>query len=88
MSQSRVSRRSVVQGMGALAGCSLLYQTVACKQPASPASREAAANTGPADYTVTIAVRPVELGANRIMSTTTYNGQSPGPLLRFTEGKR
>jgi FtsP/CotA-like multicopper oxidase with cupredoxin domain len=41
----------------------------------------------PADYTLTIAVKPVELAPNRIVSTTTYNGQFPGPLLRFTEGR-
>ena len=43
---------------------------------------------GPADYTLTIAVTPVELAPNRIISTTTYNGQFPGPLLRLKEGKR
>ena len=40
---------------------------------------------GPADYTLTIAVKPVELAPNRIVSTTTYNGEFPGPLLRFKE---
>jgi len=43
---------------------------------------------GPADYTLTIAVKPVELAPNRIVSTITYNGQFPGPLLRFKEGKQ
>jgi len=43
---------------------------------------------GPADYTLTMAVKPVELAPNRIVSTTTYNGQFPGPLLRFKEGKQ
>ena len=37
--------------------------------------------------TLTIAVKPVELAPNRIVSTTTYNGQFPGPLLRFKEGQ-
>jgi len=41
----------------------------------------------PADYTLTIAVKPVELAPDRIISTTTYNGQFPGPLLRFREGQ-
>jgi Multicopper oxidase len=31
---------------------------------------------------------PIELAANRILSVTTYNGQFPGPLLRFKEGER
>jgi len=30
----------------------------------------------------------VELAPGRVISTTLYNGQFPGPLLRFTEGKR
>jgi len=40
-----------------------------------------------ADYTLTIATTPVELAPNRIISTKTYNGQFPGPLLRFKEGQ-
>jgi FtsP/CotA-like multicopper oxidase with cupredoxin domain len=41
-----------------------------------------------ADYTVRIGTSLVELGPDRIVSTTTYNGQFPGPLLRFREGQR
>lgn len=41
----------------------------------------------PPDYSLTIAVTPVELAPNRIVSTTTYNGVFPGPLLRFQEGR-
>jgi FtsP/CotA-like multicopper oxidase with cupredoxin domain len=53
------------------------------------ASSDGGAPTGPpADYTLTIAVTPVELSANRIVSTATYNGQFPGPLLRLQEGKQ
>jgi FtsP/CotA-like multicopper oxidase with cupredoxin domain len=44
--------------------------------------------TTPADYTLTIAVSPVELAPHRIISTTTYNSQFPGPLLRFKEGQQ
>ena len=40
-----------------------------------------------ADYTIRIKVAPVEIAPNRIVSTTTYNGQFPGPLLRFKEGQ-
>lgn len=43
---------------------------------------------GPADYTLTIATKPIELAPNRILSVTTYNGQFPGPLLRLKEGER
>ena len=41
-----------------------------------------------ADYTVRIATGSVELSPERIVSTTLYNGQFPGPLLRLTEGKK
>jgi FtsP/CotA-like multicopper oxidase with cupredoxin domain len=41
-----------------------------------------------ADYTLRIATGLVELAPHHIVSTSLYNGQFPGPLLRFTEGKR
>jgi FtsP/CotA-like multicopper oxidase with cupredoxin domain len=41
-----------------------------------------------ADYTIRIGTGLVELAPDRILSTTTYNGQFPGPLLRFKEGQR
>ena len=40
-----------------------------------------------ADYTLRIKSSPVEIAPNRIISMTTYNGQFPGPLLRFKEGQ-
>jgi FtsP/CotA-like multicopper oxidase with cupredoxin domain len=39
-----------------------------------------------ADYTIRIATGLAELGPDQIISTTLYNGQFPGPLLRFREG--
>ena len=41
-----------------------------------------------ADYTLRIANGLVELAPDHIVSTTLYNGQFPGPLLRFREGQR
>jgi len=41
-----------------------------------------------ADYTLRIGIGLVELGPDHIVSTTLYNGQFPGPLLRFNEGQR
>ncbi|MFJ8603133.1 multicopper oxidase family protein [Streptomyces shenzhenensis] len=43
--------------------------------------------SGKADYTVRIGAGRVELAPGTVVSTTTYNGQFPGPLLRFTEGR-
>ncbi|WP_084384713.1 multicopper oxidase family protein [Novosphingobium naphthalenivorans] len=40
------------------------------------------------DYTLRIGTSLVELSPEHIVSTTTYNGQFPGPLLRFKEGQR
>src|SRR5271157_2595934 len=41
-----------------------------------------------ADYTLRIGTGLVELAPEHIVSTTLYNGQFPGPLLRFKEGQR
>jgi FtsP/CotA-like multicopper oxidase with cupredoxin domain len=40
-----------------------------------------------ADYTVRIGTSPIELAPKQIVSLTNYNGQFPGPLLRFKEGQ-
>lgn len=42
----------------------------------------------PADYSIHINTGLIEVGKQRILSTTTYNGQFPGPLLRFREGRQ
>src|SRR5580658_4272507 len=39
------------------------------------------------DHSLRIAQGLVELAPDHIVSTTLYNDQFPGPLLRFTEGK-
>ena len=36
-----------------------------------------------ADYTLRICAAAVDIGGKHIVSSTTYNGQFPGPLLRF-----
>lgn len=53
----------------------------------------ATSNTAPspeatADHTIRIGTGLVELAPDRILSVATYNGQFPGPLLRFKEGRR
>ena len=45
------------------------------------------AETGPADYTLRIEASAVEIAPKHIVSAITYNGQFPGPLLRFKEGQ-
>ncbi|HTZ59820.1 MAG TPA: multicopper oxidase domain-containing protein [Acidobacteriaceae bacterium] len=41
-----------------------------------------------ANYTLHIQNGLIEIGKNRFVSTTTFNGQFPGPLLRFREGEQ
>lgn len=41
-----------------------------------------------ADYTLRIGQSDLEVAPGKRVSTSTYNGQFPGPLLRFTEGKQ
>jgi FtsP/CotA-like multicopper oxidase with cupredoxin domain len=41
-----------------------------------------------ADYSLRIAPGLIELAPEHIVSTTLYNGQFPGPLLRFKEGQQ
>jgi len=40
------------------------------------------------DHTIRIGTSLLELGSDTTISTTLYDGQFPGPLLRLTEGKR
>jgi FtsP/CotA-like multicopper oxidase with cupredoxin domain len=58
-------------------------------QPGTPSRgiTDSRADSGGADYTLRIKASPVEIAPNRIVSTLTYNGQFPGPLLRFKEGQ-
>ncbi|WHZ20729.1 MAG: Multicopper oxidase [Rhodanobacteraceae bacterium] len=48
----------------------------------------AAGADGKADYTLRIAPGVLELGPEKFVSTTLYNGDFPGPLLRFKQGRR
>jgi FtsP/CotA-like multicopper oxidase with cupredoxin domain len=51
-------------------------------------NQTAEAPVAKADYTIRIATGLVDLGPGHIVSTTLYNDQFPGPLLRFKEGQR
>ena len=83
------SRRQFLQAAGSIAGTSLLPPVALFGQSAVAHFQEPDSRTGdPPDYTLTIAVKPIELAPNRIISTTTYNGQFPGPLLRLSEGQQ
>jgi FtsP/CotA-like multicopper oxidase with cupredoxin domain len=55
-------------------------------QPATAPANSASVVPTPADYTIRIAPGLVELAPDRIIATTLYNGQFPGPLIRLREG--
>ena len=82
-----ISRRDFFKTAGALAGSALL--PVGLAQPVSGSQANADnPSEGRADYTIRIAASAVEIAPRKIISTTTYNGQFPGPLLRFKEGQQ
>lgn len=82
-----ISRRRFLETAGLATGASLLpiSHALAYARPEEQASRM---QNSSADYTLRIATTPVELAPNHIVSLTTYNGQLPGPLLRFKEGQQ
>lgn len=63
-----------------------LIPSMGLKAPARASIREALERH--TDYTLHIRNGLIEVGRNRFISTTTYNGQFPGPLVRFREGER
>jgi len=87
-----LNRRELLRLGGATALAGPLASRAAAQhaehRATEPPASEAAPSGGPADYTLRIATGLVELGSETIVSTKLYNGQFPGPLLRFTEGKR
>src|SRR3974377_2230973 len=52
------------------------------------AQADAPASSERADYPIRNATGLVDLSPEHIVSTTLYNEQFPGPLVRLTEGKR
>ena len=82
-----VSRRHFLQAAGVAAGGLCLTPALSLAQAAAANSPSAQSLSGAADYTLRIGTGLIELAPDQIISTTTYNGQFPGPLLRFKEGR-
>ena len=78
-----LSRRGFLQ-TAAGAGAGLL---LARSLKAAPTDLEGLP-AGAADHTIRINTGLVELAPDQIVSTTLYNGQFPGPLLRLQEGRK
>src|ERR1700675_1020845 len=77
-------RRDLLQG----GGLTVLSAALPRFAQAQPAGNIDGSPRDAADHTIRIGNGLVELAPDRIVSTTTYNGQFPGPLLRFKEGQR
>jgi FtsP/CotA-like multicopper oxidase with cupredoxin domain len=79
------SRRHFLKLAGLTTAAGLVTDSEALKLPLHLIGAEQTPSSP--DYTLRIATGPIELAPNHIISTTTYNGQFPGPLLRFKEGQ-
>ena len=78
--------------MAGAAGAGLLESGTSLRLAATLAPRSFVpppmqSETGPADYTMRIEASAIEIAPKRIVSAIIYNGQFPGPLLRFKEGQ-
>ncbi len=92
MDELSESRRRFLKAAGLSAGAVLLSSgTVVAESGISTQSNDspaASSESGSPDYTLHIETSPIEIAPNRIISATTYDGQFPGPLLRFKEGRQ
>ncbi len=79
------SRRQFLKSAAVTTGAMLLSPGAGFSQTPMPASDPPESSS--ADHTLRIKVSPIEIAPNRIISTTTYNGQFPGPLIRLKEGR-
>ena len=83
-----ISRRSFLKAVSVVGGNTLVAPAIAELTRSPDTVAAASQDAGKADYTIRIATTPVEIAPKKIISVTTYNGQFPGPLLRFKEGQR
>ena len=82
------SKRRFLKMAGLAAGGTLLSRGAAAQGIAAGAKgSDEVQESGAADYVLHIKTTPVEIAPKRIVSATTYNGQFPGPLMRFKEGQ-
>jgi len=89
MNRSRIFRRQLLTGAGALAGVGLARANFPLPYfGLGPRESAGLRDQKDADYTLHITISPIEIAPKRIISATVYNGQFPGPLLRFQEGHR
>ena len=77
-------RRALLKAGGLTALASVLP---GCSRSDSESAAPATVSQPPSDYTIRIGTGLVELAPDRIIATTLYNKQFPGPLIRLKEGR-
>src|SRR3984957_13783380 len=90
MGLARISRRQFLSSSSALAAAGLSGSGLRLNDLNFGAPRRdfpGVRDQTAADYTLRIAASAIEIAPKRIVSTNTYNGKFPGPLLRFKEGQ-
>lgn len=87
MNELADSRRRFLRTAAGAAGALIMSSDLAKAGKIAQAEVVRAEST-PADYTLRIGASPIEIAPKRIISTVVYNGQFPGPLLRFKEGRQ
>jgi FtsP/CotA-like multicopper oxidase with cupredoxin domain len=86
MNDLRESRRTFLKTAALASGAAVLSQTNRMRAWQAPIA-SAQSQSASADYRLRVRVSPVEIGKDRIVSITNYNGQFPGPLIRLKEGR-
>ena len=79
-----IDRRTILK-LGGLAAVGGVLD--ACRRATDRTDEAAPRTTAAADYTLRIGTGLVELAPDRVIATSVYNGQFPGPLLRLHEGQ-
>jgi len=87
MQDTTHSRRQFLKAAALSTGALWVPRAQGSSQPRASAAPQELSDSKSADYTLRIQVSPVEIAPNRIISTTNYNGQFPGPLIRLKEGQ-
>jgi FtsP/CotA-like multicopper oxidase with cupredoxin domain len=87
MGRFHPSKRSFLKAAALSMGAGLFPRSHALQDEKTIPGRLGNAESIPPDHTIRIKVSPVEIAPHRIVSVANYNGQFPGPLLRFKEGR-
>jgi FtsP/CotA-like multicopper oxidase with cupredoxin domain len=82
------SRRKFLKAVAGSGAGVLAVSSASGQTPKRDDAASGQPESGRADYTLHIGATPIEIAPKRIISTITYNGQFPGPLLRFKEGQQ